>query len=48
LEGYVTAAGLRAGRRSGLVYDVLRDEWRLADDTGVNYLMAAAMPNAAP
>ena len=36
-------AGLGEPRFSGLVYDVLRDEWRLDAGCDVNYLAAAAL-----
>jgi 2-polyprenyl-6-hydroxyphenyl methylase/3-demethylubiquinone-9 3-methyltransferase len=38
------AAGFGEPRFSGLVYDVMRDEWRLDPDRDVNYLAAAALP----
>jgi len=37
-------AGLELAGTKGLVYDPLRDEWRLAADTDVNYLAAAVVP----
>lgn len=47
LMSYLAAAGFEAPRFSGLVYDVLRDEWRLdAADLDVNYMAAAARPAA--
>jgi 2-polyprenyl-6-hydroxyphenyl methylase/3-demethylubiquinone-9 3-methyltransferase len=42
LARYLQAAGLGESRFSGLVYDVLRDEWRLDTDLDVNYLAVAA------
>jgi 2-polyprenyl-6-hydroxyphenyl methylase / 3-demethylubiquinone-9 3-methyltransferase len=36
------AAGCREKTRAGMVYDPLRARWRLARDTSVNYMMAAA------
>jgi 2-polyprenyl-6-hydroxyphenyl methylase/3-demethylubiquinone-9 3-methyltransferase len=47
LAAHVTAAGLDAPRFAGFVYEPLRDRWRLAEDTDVNYLAAAAKPAAA-
>jgi 2-polyprenyl-6-hydroxyphenyl methylase/3-demethylubiquinone-9 3-methyltransferase len=38
------AAGCREKTRIGVIYDPLRAQWRLARDTGVNYMMAAAAP----
>jgi 2-polyprenyl-6-hydroxyphenyl methylase/3-demethylubiquinone-9 3-methyltransferase len=42
LGRYVTGAGLALVGVEGLVYDPLRDTWKLAPDCGVNYLAAAA------
>ncbi len=42
LARHLDAAGFKSPQLSGLVYDVMRDEWRLADDLSVNYLAAAA------
>jgi 2-polyprenyl-6-hydroxyphenyl methylase/3-demethylubiquinone-9 3-methyltransferase len=42
LKSHLGAAGLSAPRLSGIVYDVMRDEWRLDPDCDVNYLAAAA------
>ncbi|MFM1814570.1 MAG: ubiquinone biosynthesis O-methyltransferase [Pseudomonadota bacterium] len=42
LAGYVSAAGLEAGSREGLVYNPLADRWSRSSDTDVNYIMAAA------
>lgn len=48
LGGHIAAAGLAAPRFSGFVYNPLGDTWRLAADTGVNYLASAAKPGSAP
>ncbi len=42
LARYLAAAGLGAPTLKGLVYNVLKDTWSLADDTDVNYFAAAA------
>jgi 2-polyprenyl-6-hydroxyphenyl methylase/3-demethylubiquinone-9 3-methyltransferase len=43
LKSHLAAAGFETPRFSGLVYDVMRDEWRLdAADLDVNYMAAAA------
>ncbi len=44
LGRYLQAAGFEAPRTSGIVYDVMHDEWRLNPDCDVNYLAAAARP----
>jgi 2-polyprenyl-6-hydroxyphenyl methylase/3-demethylubiquinone-9 3-methyltransferase len=45
LRGHLQAAGFEAPRFSGIVYDVMRDEWRLDPaDCDVNYMAAAAKP----
>ena len=41
LTRYAHAAGLRRIDVRGVVYNPLRDDWRLSADTGVNYLFAA-------
>ena len=46
LAQHIANAGLTAPSLKGLVYSPIRDEWRLADDTDVNYLAAAAKPAA--
>lgn len=43
LARHLAAAGFAAPRFSGLVYDVMRDDWRLDPDCDVNYLAAAAL-----
>ena len=43
LARHLAAAGFGAPQFSGLVYDVMHDEWKLdAGDLGVNYLASAA------
>jgi len=44
LKGQLRGAGFATPRLSGIVYDVMRDEWRLDPDTDVNYMAAAARP----
>ena len=44
LGRHLSAMGLRPERFSGMVYDILRDEWRLDPKTEVNYLAAASRP----
>ncbi|MGQ4275360.1 bifunctional 2-polyprenyl-6-hydroxyphenol methylase/3-demethylubiquinol 3-O-methyltransferase UbiG [Terrihabitans sp. B22-R8] len=45
LRLHCRAAGLRPGDETGMVYDPLRDEWRLAPtDISVNYWLSAAKP----
>lgn len=41
---HLKLAGFAELRTSGLVYDVMRDDWRLDPDCDVNYLAAAALP----
>lgn len=38
------AAGLRIQDRRGVIYNPLTDEWTLARDTAVNYMMTASRP----
>ncbi|RIA55481.1 bifunctional 2-polyprenyl-6-hydroxyphenol methylase/3-demethylubiquinol 3-O-methyltransferase UbiG [Dichotomicrobium thermohalophilum] len=38
------ASGLRVVETRGLTFNPLTREWRLSDDTGVNYFMSAARP----
>jgi 2-polyprenyl-6-hydroxyphenyl methylase/3-demethylubiquinone-9 3-methyltransferase len=38
------ASGLRVVDTRGLTYNPLTREWRLSNDTGVNYFMSAAKP----
>lgn len=42
LEGDITTNGLAICSRKGMVYKPLNDTWSLANDTDVNYLVAAA------
>ncbi len=42
LRSHLGAAGLGVPQVSGIVYDVMRDEWRLDPDCDVNYIAAAA------
>ncbi|MDX7953194.1 bifunctional 2-polyprenyl-6-hydroxyphenol methylase/3-demethylubiquinol 3-O-methyltransferase UbiG [Lichenihabitans sp. Uapishka_5] len=42
LARWIEAAGLRPIGRAGMVFDPLRDGWRLGRDTDVNYWLAAA------
>jgi 2-polyprenyl-6-hydroxyphenyl methylase/3-demethylubiquinone-9 3-methyltransferase len=44
LARQLRAAGLEPEGVEGLIYDPLRDEWRLSSDTSVNYFAAAARP----
>jgi 2-polyprenyl-6-hydroxyphenyl methylase/3-demethylubiquinone-9 3-methyltransferase len=44
LSRHVKAAGFATPRMSGIVYDVMHDDWRLATDCDVNYIAAAARP----
>ena len=44
LARHLVAAGLARPHFSGLVYDVMRDAWKLDPDMSVNYLATAAMP----
>jgi 2-polyprenyl-6-hydroxyphenyl methylase / 3-demethylubiquinone-9 3-methyltransferase len=44
LEAALARAGLRVGRETGVVYDLIADRWRLARDTDVNYMLAAEKP----
>jgi 2-polyprenyl-6-hydroxyphenyl methylase/3-demethylubiquinone-9 3-methyltransferase len=48
LEAALARHGLLAIRETGVVYDLLADRWRLADDMNVNYMLAAEKPEAAP
>jgi 2-polyprenyl-6-hydroxyphenyl methylase / 3-demethylubiquinone-9 3-methyltransferase len=43
LERHLKAAGLATPRFSGIVYDLMRDEWRLDPDCDVNYMAAAPL-----
>ena len=41
LAAAIRAGGCTVTRRAGVVYNPLRDEWSLARDTAVNYMVAA-------
>ena len=41
LDDALNRAGLSLSGTSGLIYDPMRDEWRLGRDTDVNYLVSA-------
>jgi 2-polyprenyl-6-hydroxyphenyl methylase / 3-demethylubiquinone-9 3-methyltransferase len=41
LAAAVKDAGLKITRRSGVIYDPLRGDWRLSGDMSVNYMVAA-------
>ena len=45
LSGYLRSSGLQPAGFEGMIYDVLRDEWRLDPDLSVNYLAAAIRPD---
>jgi len=42
LKRFMAAAGLANFAARGLVYNPLKDQWSLSDDTGVNYLATGA------
>jgi 2-polyprenyl-6-hydroxyphenyl methylase/3-demethylubiquinone-9 3-methyltransferase len=44
LKAGLKGAGLAVGDVTGLVYDLLADEWRLSRDTDVNYFATAIRP----
>ncbi len=44
LKAHCENAGLTDASFSGIVYSPLRDEWTLASDTDVNYLVSVAKP----
>lgn len=46
ISAHLHAIGLQAPAFKGLVYDPIADRWSLSDDTGVNYMAAAARPLA--
>ncbi len=46
LADALRASGLRVVDTRGLVFNPLKREWRLSDDTGVNYFVSAAKPAA--
>ncbi len=44
LKAHLRDTGFAPPRLSGIVYDLMQDSWRLADDCDVNYIAAAARP----
>lgn len=44
LTRYLRSAGLEPIGFEGMIYNVMRDEWALSPDLGVNYLAAASRP----
>lgn len=44
LHGAMRAGGLDLVETTGVVYDPLRDVWKLSRDTGVNYMSVASRP----
>jgi 2-polyprenyl-6-hydroxyphenyl methylase/3-demethylubiquinone-9 3-methyltransferase len=44
LARHLKAAGFAGPRLSGIVYDVMRDQWRLNPDCDVNYMAASTRP----
>ncbi|MFP3920515.1 MAG: bifunctional 2-polyprenyl-6-hydroxyphenol methylase/3-demethylubiquinol 3-O-methyltransferase UbiG [Dichotomicrobium sp.] len=46
LREALSASGVRVIDTRGVTYNPLMREWRLSDDTSVNYFMAAAKPGA--
>ena len=42
LVRYLANAGFGEPEMSGIIYDVMSDDWRLGPDTDVNYIAAAA------
>ncbi len=45
LSIHLEACGLIRPRFSGIIYDLMRDEWHLDRDTDVNYMAAASRPS---
>jgi 2-polyprenyl-6-hydroxyphenyl methylase/3-demethylubiquinone-9 3-methyltransferase len=43
LDGMLATAGLGVIARTGITYNPLRDRWSLSADTGVNYMVLAAV-----
>ncbi|MCA0425257.1 MAG: bifunctional 2-polyprenyl-6-hydroxyphenol methylase/3-demethylubiquinol 3-O-methyltransferase UbiG [Proteobacteria bacterium] len=41
----LSGAGFRPDAAEGMVFDPLRDRWRLSRDTGVNYFLTAGKPD---
>lgn len=48
LTAHLAAAGLTPGRVAGISYDPLTARWSVSDDTGVNYMIAATLPDRTP
>ena len=46
IERPMSAAGLTVQPPQGVSFNPIADQWRLSDDTKVNYLMVATRPNA--
>ncbi|MFO1185454.1 MAG: bifunctional 2-polyprenyl-6-hydroxyphenol methylase/3-demethylubiquinol 3-O-methyltransferase UbiG [Bauldia sp.] len=46
LAAKIESAGLRVCAKTGLVYEPFGDSWRESSDMGVNYILAAAGPEA--
>ena len=46
LGRHLSAIGFKPPQFSGIVYDVIRDEWRLDPNTDVNYLATSSRPAA--
>jgi len=44
LETAMRAAGLEVVEESGIIYDLLRDQWRRSSNMDVNYMFAAERP----
>ena len=44
LQEHCSVAGMADFRTEGLIYDLLRDEWKRSPDTGVNYLASVTKP----
>jgi 2-polyprenyl-6-hydroxyphenyl methylase/3-demethylubiquinone-9 3-methyltransferase len=44
LQAHCAAAGLDRFESEGIVYDLIRDRWQRARDTGVNYMASVAKP----
>jgi 2-polyprenyl-6-hydroxyphenyl methylase/3-demethylubiquinone-9 3-methyltransferase len=43
LKAHLVSVGLSDPRFSGIVYDVLHDDWRISSDCGVNYMATATL-----
>ena len=44
IRGAVTAAGMNAGKPIGVSFNPIADQWRLSNDSKVNYMMVATRP----